>query len=102
MDYSSEKPPHLDSHLPMDQSEHSFVDTVKDSMPDQEAELEQEPRPEPDTRPKIESTGPNPDDFPDGGFQAWLVVVGGFCAVFSSFGWINCERQSKSERSTVG
>jgi hypothetical protein len=30
-------------------------------------------------------------DFPDGGLQAWLVVAGGFFAVFSSFGWINCK-----------
>jgi hypothetical protein len=27
---------------------------------------------------------------PDGGLQAWLAVLGGFCIVFSSFGWINC------------
>lgn len=34
---------------------------------------------------------PNPADFPDGGLEAWLVVLGGFCTVFASFGWINCE-----------
>lgn len=28
---------------------------------------------------------------PDGGFQAWLAVAGGFCTVFASFGWINCK-----------
>ena len=28
---------------------------------------------------------------PDGGLQAWLAVLGGFCAVFASFGWINCK-----------
>ncbi|KAL9564076.1 hypothetical protein ACKAV7_011789 [Fusarium commune] len=27
---------------------------------------------------------------PDGGLEAWLVVAGGFCANFASFGWINC------------
>jgi hypothetical protein len=27
---------------------------------------------------------------PDGGLEAWLVVAGGFCTVFASFGWINC------------
>lgn len=32
-----------------------------------------------------------PTDFPDGGLQAWLVVIGGFCLVFASFGWINCQ-----------
>ena len=34
--------------------------------------------------------GPNPADFPDGGFKAWSVVLGGWCCLFSSFGWINC------------
>ena len=27
---------------------------------------------------------------PDGGLQAWLAVLGAFCAIFASFGWINC------------
>ncbi|KAI0838429.1 MFS general substrate transporter [Hypoxylon sp. FL0890] len=38
-------------------------------------------------------TGPpgfNPADFPDGGLEAWLVVAGGFCALFSTFGLVNC------------
>lgn len=35
--------------------------------------------------------GPDPDAFPDGGWEAWLAVAGGFFAVFASFGWINCE-----------
>ena len=34
--------------------------------------------------------GPDPNDFPDGGLEAWLVVLGGFCTIFASFGWINC------------
>ncbi|KAI4861671.1 MFS general substrate transporter [Hypoxylon rubiginosum] len=34
--------------------------------------------------------GFNPADFPDGGMEAWLVVAGGFCALFSTFGLINC------------
>jgi hypothetical protein len=33
---------------------------------------------------------PVPNLPPDGGTQAWLVVLGGFCVVFASFGWINC------------
>lgn len=37
------------------------------------------------------AVAPNPADFPDGGLEAWLVVLGGFCLVFASFGWINCE-----------
>ncbi|KAI1123181.1 major facilitator superfamily domain-containing protein [Nemania abortiva] len=35
-------------------------------------------------------TGFNPADFPDGGFEAWLVVFGGFLALFCSFGLVNC------------
>ncbi|EXF75530.1 major facilitator superfamily transporter [Colletotrichum fioriniae PJ7] len=34
--------------------------------------------------------GMNPADFPDGGAQAWLVVFGGWCALFCTFGLINC------------
>jgi hypothetical protein len=97
---SSENIPHLDLRLL--NSEVSSVNTSKDSTPDLEAKQEQEPRLEPDTQPKTEWIGPNPDDFPDGGFEAWLVVLGGFCAVFSSFGWINCEHLSRSESSVIG
>lgn len=34
--------------------------------------------------------GMNPADFPDGGLDAWLVVFGGWCALFCTFGLINC------------
>ncbi|KAI1352061.1 monocarboxylate permease-like protein [Xylaria sp. FL0043] len=34
--------------------------------------------------------GLNPDDFPDGGLEAWLVVVGGALILFCSFGIVNC------------
>lgn len=34
--------------------------------------------------------GPSPGDFPDGGREAWLVVFGGWCALFCTFGLINC------------
>jgi hypothetical protein len=33
----------------------------------------------------------DPRDNPDGGREAWLVVLGAFCCMFCSFGWINCE-----------
>jgi hypothetical protein len=32
----------------------------------------------------------DPRAFPDGGWEAWSVVLGSFCALFVSFGWINC------------
>ncbi|KAF5022438.1 hypothetical protein F66182_5523 [Fusarium sp. NRRL 66182] len=31
-----------------------------------------------------------PPDFPDGGLEAWLVVFGGWCGMFCTFGLINC------------
>ncbi|OAK93457.1 monocarboxylate permease-like protein [Phaeosphaeriaceae sp. SRC1lsM3a] len=40
----------------------------------------------------IEKSGPSslPPKPPNGGLQAWLAVLGGFCVTFASFGWINC------------
>ncbi|KAJ4343891.1 hypothetical protein N0V87_000174 [Didymella glomerata] len=32
----------------------------------------------------------HPSQFPDGGKDAWLCLLGGFCCLFCSFGWINC------------
>jgi len=32
--------------------------------------------------------GPNPADFPDGGMEVWMVILGGWCCLFVSFGWI--------------
>lgn len=29
------------------------------------------------------------DEAPDGGLAAWSVVLGAWCALFCSFGWIN-------------
>lgn len=34
--------------------------------------------------------GVDPSDFPDGGLRAWLVVLGGFCSLFCTFGLVNC------------
>jgi hypothetical protein len=34
--------------------------------------------------------GMAPADFPDGGAEAWLVVFGGWCALFCTFGLVNC------------
>ncbi|KAL7932472.1 major facilitator superfamily domain-containing protein [Trichoderma chlorosporum] len=33
---------------------------------------------------------PSPGDFPDGGLEAWLVVFGGWCALFCTFGMVSC------------
>lgn len=34
--------------------------------------------------------GMRPEDYPDGGKDAWLCVLGGFCGMFCTFGMINC------------
>lgn len=42
---------------------------------------------------EIKPTSPkpfDPRDNPDGGWEAWSVVLGGYCCLFCSFGWINC------------
>ncbi|KAK9412855.1 putative Major facilitator superfamily (MFS) profile domain-containing protein [Seiridium unicorne] len=41
-------------------------------------------------RPAGAPPGFSPADFPDGGRDAWLTVLGGFCAMFCTFGLVNC------------
>lgn len=43
-----------------------------------------QPTPEPAVSPW------HPSQFPDGGKDAWLCLLGGFCCLFCSFGWLNC------------
>lgn len=74
-----------ESNCPIDPSENSDIDIEKDSQ------LQQDPQQEQAVQLSKEGTGPDPNAFPDGGFEAWLVIAGGFCAVFCGFGWINCE-----------
>lgn len=54
---------------------------------DEESKLEVPPN----AAPPVESNPWHPSQFPDGGAKAWLVVLGGFCCLFCSFGWINCK-----------
>ena len=70
--------------------------TIPTMGPKQDAEKfgTSSPASEPvDGDPATSPIPPNPMDpssFPDGGKEAWTVVFGGFCALFVSFGWINC------------
>ncbi|EJD05764.1 MFS general substrate transporter [Fomitiporia mediterranea MF3/22] len=41
------------------------------------------------TRAAIQEPEGKDDVFPDGGLRAWLVILGGFCTTFSSFGFVN-------------
>ncbi|KAF2021995.1 MFS general substrate transporter [Aaosphaeria arxii CBS 175.79] len=52
-------------------------------MPEKNGDLEEKPAPE--------VISPyHPSQFPDGGRAAWLCLLGSFCCLFCSFGWINC------------
>ncbi|KAF2665743.1 monocarboxylate permease-like protein [Microthyrium microscopicum] len=55
----------------------------KDSLPPISKETDAEKA----QQPPLKS---DPTVFPDGGWEAWLVVAGGWCTVTASFGWINC------------
>ena len=88
--------------IAVDHSKTSDMEIETDANLKQEIESEQALKPDQETPQEKESTGPNPMVFPDGGFEAWLVVLGGFCAMFCGFGWINCEHFSwSSEHSNL-
>jgi hypothetical protein len=53
-------------------------------------ELEVSPEPPTEIARNVAPGGPDPRPFPDGGFEAWFCVAGGFCTLFASLGWINC------------
>jgi hypothetical protein len=82
--------PSLQGRIPSQQTE-----TIANEIPERqdvaEADIEKTGAAGPE---KPTAGGPppgmRPEDFPDGGFQAWLVVFGGWCALFCTFGLINC------------
>lgn len=41
--------------------------------------------------PEVLSIREKIDSVPDGGLQAWLVVLGAWCGLFCSLGWLNSE-----------
>lgn len=79
----------LASHEPIEKDEPDQELDKKDIDPDtdlQKRDLEAAPNAPETSQPPVTDFGPPPD----GGLEAWLVVAGGFCTVFASFGWINC------------
>jgi MFS family permease len=61
---------------------------------EKELDLEQSPATEKPAEPTQPSQSPvnpyHPSQFPDGGKNAYLCLLGGFCCLFCSFGWLNC------------
>ena len=59
-------------------------------------DVEKRPVTEPGNQPTGPAAAPeavdpfHPSQFPDGGKDAWLCLLGGFCCLFCSFGWLNC------------
>jgi hypothetical protein len=82
--------PSSTSSIQSKEAEQQFGNDVEKSIPlDDDVENAEPPY---DDKNQIHvSSGPDPNAPPDGGFQAWLAVAGGFCTVFASFGWINCK-----------
>ncbi|KAJ5082920.1 monocarboxylate permease [Penicillium argentinense] len=68
--------------------------TDQQDMAELNASESQEGRPQPTEKPIVPPSGPSagsaPGPPPDGGLKAWITVLGAFCGLFVSFGWINC------------
>lgn len=51
--------------------------------------------------PPVQTTGPEVDRAaPEGGTKAWLSLLGAACAMFVSFGWVNCIALFQAEYET--
>lgn len=86
-----EKPPYVAD--PTNDNAGASAATTKDAEKQAPNSLHDVELAQPQTSPKEQvaaPAGPSPQDFPDGGRDAWLVLFGGWCALFCTFGLINC------------
>ena len=88
MDQSSTSTAEKEHHIPMPHDTEAHAGQETADLP--EGENEDLEAAKTDKAPPGGPPGINPADFPDGGLKAWTVVLGGFCCLFVSFGWINC------------
>ena len=72
------------SQIPTSTNLNRLNDSVKRS-PEKNERVSQNQR----EAPSSEINGEVKDDFPEGGVQAWSVVIGSFCGLFAVFGIIN-------------
>lgn len=66
----------------LEQSRSRNEETDANIFPETEATAEADLEKQDAAPPKPVIGGVNPADFPDGGLEAWLVVLGGWCALF--------------------
>jgi MFS family permease len=70
------------------------TDIARLPVREKQSDLEQSPTTEKHAEPTQQSQSPanpyHPSQFPDGGKSAYLCLLGGFCCLFCSFGWLNC------------
>lgn len=84
----NEKAPQANTAATMEPRNDVDVERALDSKEGTiQPEAEEKPQPEAPAGPP---PGMRPEDFPDGGATAWLVVFGGWCALFCTFGLVNC------------
>ncbi|KAI1339841.1 major facilitator superfamily domain-containing protein [Xylariaceae sp. FL0016] len=90
--YDSRKPSMDNPHTRLDRISSQHGSTNSNIVPESETAIEADMEKGGAAPPGPSGTPPgfNPADFPDGGLEAWLVVFGGFLALFCSFGLINC------------
>lgn len=69
--------------------EKGFVDGQGQDATENSLPKAAEASPAPPSGP-LPGSGYHPSDFPDGGREAWLVVLGSSCTLFCTFGLINC------------
>ncbi len=75
-----------------EQSTHTTNDATAAKEAAQEKQSDSEIEQGNEEKPEAPAPSPwDPRSNPDGGTKAWLCVLGGFCTLFCSFGWINCE-----------
>lgn len=67
------------------------IDIEQPPFSEKHSDMDRSPVDEKETEPALATMNPwHPSQFPDGGKKAYLCLLGGFCCLFCSFGWLNC------------
>ena len=71
-----------------DEKPDSLVTGLHQSLPESTAKSSTSFEVDHEKTATVTLVAPNLVDFPDGGAKAWLVILGGWCCLSVSFGWI--------------